>query len=492
MSRVRISRPLALLSLLLILIALLIVAARLNPTSASAARLLPQGLAMPQASAALPSANSSQQAALMVASVGGSAMPAALPTPAVSSDNCVACHTNRALLQQMAPGTRATPKRTGPQAHMAAATAPPEERWQQVLITDTFLSNVHNTPGCIACHGGTSGTINFAEAHKGLLPKASAQPSKACASCHVGVVADARTSLHRMQWGFQTALEARGADFTHPEMVQAYGEQCTACHADCGDCHVSRPAVVGGGLTAGHAFTVTRQVSVTSPCGDCHNATVNADYTGAHEGIEPDVHWQRMKLSCMSCHAIDQVHGGSQVGRYDEAPEPSCTQAGCHEQETIVGAGNLQHTIHTRTVQCQVCHAAGEYSSCQGCHTDQDARGKPTHKLDKQGLTFKIGRNPLQSKDRPWTYVLLRPSPAATGLFDAYGEDLLPEFESAPTWALATPHNMQRVTPQNSGCNNCHGQEDLFLTNQDLTPDELEANRSVIVTRVPAARREAP
>jgi thiosulfate/3-mercaptopyruvate sulfurtransferase len=48
-------------------------------------------------------------------------------------------------------------------------------------------------------------------------------------------------------------------------------------------------------------------------------------------------------------------------------------------------------------------------------------------------------------------------------------------------------HNIQRVTPQNQECNNCHGQVELFLTDVDVDPDELEANRDVIVSEVPEA-----
>ena len=61
-------------------------------------------------------------------------------------------------------------------------------------------------------------------------------------------------------------------------------------------------------------------------------------------------------------------------------------------------------------------------------------------------------------------------------------------FDALPTWKYATPHNIQRNTPQNQECNNCHGQTDLFLTADDVDPDELEANKDVIVTEIPAAQ----
>ena len=68
--------------------------------------------------------------------------------------------------------------------------------------------------------------------------------------------------------------------------------------------------------------------------------------------------------------------------------------------------------------------------------------------------------------------------------------NLLPEFDNLPTWKYTTPHNMQRITPQNASCNSCHGQTDLFLTENDVVAEELEANRDVIVPRVPPTRPE--
>jgi nitrate/TMAO reductase-like tetraheme cytochrome c subunit len=54
-----------------------------------------------------------------------------------------------------------------------------------------------------------------------------------------------------------------------------------------------------------------------------------------------------------------------------------------------------------------------------------------------------------------------------------------------PNWAYATPHNIQRNTPQTETCNSCHGNEEIFLTADKIKPEELEANRDVIVENVP-------
>jgi thiosulfate/3-mercaptopyruvate sulfurtransferase len=139
-------------------------------------------------------------------------------------------------------------------------------------------------------------------------------------------------------------------------------------------------------------------------------------------------------------------------------------------------------------VACQVCHSAGPYKSCFNCHVGQDGKGLAYFKTDPSQMTFKIGRNLLQSEERPWNYVLVRHAPTARDTFAFYGENLLPDYDQVPTWKYAAVHNIQRVTPQNQDCNNCHGQTELFLTEADVDADELEANRDVIVREVPEAQ----
>jgi hypothetical protein len=114
-----------------------------------------------------------------------------------------------------------------------------------------------------------------------------------------------------------------------------------------------------------------------------------------------------------------------------------------------------------------------------------DEEGLPYYRTDGSELTFKIGRNPLQSDDRPWDYVLVRHIPVAQDTFAFYGDDLLPAFDNAPTWKYATPHGIQRVTAQNQSCDNCHGKAELYLTADDVAAEELESNATVIVESPP-------
>jgi thiosulfate/3-mercaptopyruvate sulfurtransferase len=113
--------------------------------------------------------------------------------------------------------------------------------------------------------------------------------------------------------------------------------------------------------------------------------------------------------------------------------------------------------------------------------------GVPYYQIEPSVMAFKIGRNPLQSEDRPWEYVPVRHVPVDSESFAYYGEDLLPNFDALPTWKYATPHNIQRNTPQTETCNSCHGNSEVFLTADDVLPEEQGANADVIVEEVPPA-----
>jgi cytochrome c5 len=52
----------------------------------------------------------------------------------------------------------------------------------------------------------------------------------------------------------------------------------------------------------------------------------------------------------------------------------------------------------------------------------------------------------------------------------------------------ATPHNIQKNTPQNASCQSCHGSDgSIFLTADKVSAEELEANQAVIVNMAPPA-----
>jgi len=117
-----------------------------------------------------------------------------------------------------------------------------------------------------------------------------------------------------------------------------------------------------------------------------------------------------------------------------------------------------------------------------------DEEGVPCRTSDPSEMHFKIGLNPLRSSERSHKYAVLRHIPTCIDVCTYYGDNLLPDFNALPTWKYATPHNIQLHTPQNETCNSCHGNANLFLTEEDVNPAEREANQGVIVHQIPEAR----
>jgi hypothetical protein len=362
------------------------------------------------------------------------------------------------------------------------------EAWEKVYVEDAeFLSSIHNLQSCIGCHGGVDGELGKELAHEGVVRDPTSDPEKACASCHSTEVEMASTGLHGNLTGYYTALEMRGADFSNSHMQEAFNNHCGTCHASCGQCHVSRPTFTEGGLIAGHR--IKEHASMTDTCMACHGARVANEYKGLNEGVPGSVHWLQGGMSCYDCHDISEFHGegpeARDTHRYDGPPSPDCVD--CHPEVTPDQSDLLEHDIHWNKVSCDVCHVSGTYKNCFNCHVALDEQGLPYYETDDSQMMFKIGHNPNQSEDRPWEYVLVRHVPVEPDTFVFYDDALLMDFGDVPTWKYATPHNIQRVTPQNATCNSCHGNAELFLTKEDVPAGRWETNASVIVASAPPA-----
>ena len=264
-------------------------------------------------------------------------------------------------------------------------------------------------------------------------------------------------------------------------LATAFENHCQQCHTSCGQCHVSRPDEMEGGLVSGHEFRETPSMQYN--CVACHGARVGAEYLGENEGIPADVHWTQESMLCTDCHSLE-LHGSDQptTTRYENPNAVRCED--CHEEVWTDTEGNPQHEEHLSDLSCQVCHSLA-YKNCYGCHVSIDAEGLPCRTSEPSTIQFKIGYNPLRSSERPFEYVVLRHVPTCAGTCDYYGESLFPEFNSVPTWKYATPHNIQLNTPQNASCDACHGNSELFLTEEDIRIEEMEANSGVIVTEIP-------
>ena len=340
---------------------------------------------------------------------------------------------------------------------------------------------MHGRYGCVTCHGGTGGSEDKETAHEGIVREPGSD--EACGDCHADQVATDGQSLHSNLNGYTTALTARSAPEQMAQLEVMQENHCDSCHTTCGQCHVSRPTNLGGGLMAGHMFKETPPMNLT--CTGCHGSRIQDEYKGKNEGVKADVHWVKAGLPCFSCHPADEMHGalGEAEHRYDGPPTPGCQDDDCHPT-VAPGDGIQAHTEgHFEDMSCQVCHST-TYKQCYGCHVGVED-GTAYYKIEPSEMAFKIGLNPIQSPDRPWKYVPVRHVPVDRDSFDYYGENLLPNYDALPTWKYATPHNIQRITPQNESCNTCHGNADFFLTAADVAPDEQEANKDVIVEELP-------
>jgi hypothetical protein len=228
-------------------------------------------------------------------------------------------------------------------------------------------------------------------------------------------------------------------------------------------------------------------------CTACHSSRVKNEYYGLNEGYSGDVHFRQARFACTDCHTADEMHGAGEYGeaehRYDSPVSPACTD--CRgEMQTIAssedGSVIVQHQVHGEDVMsCQACHSVA-YTNCTNCHVDRSDEGVPFYSIEEHSVDFLLGKNPLQSDERTWVYVPVRHVPVDVNSFDAYGENLLDDFLSRATWTYATPHNIQRETPQNASCASCHGNADIFLTEDKIAEAELGgANLDVIVDTIP-------
>jgi hypothetical protein len=361
---------------------------------------------------------------------------------------------------------------------------PTLEPWEKVFLDrDEFFETMHGRYGCTACHGGAGDTRLKDVAHRGMISEPSA--AGVCEDCHAEEVASDQSSLHTNLAGYRSVLLARSSPEKVTQIEVMMGNHCESCHtATCGQCHVSRPARLGGGLVSGHLFENTPVMNLT--CAGCHGSRIEDEYKGENGKVPGDVHWVQGEMLCSGCHGVDEFHGTMEafVHRYDGRPTPDCQAVGCHP-DVAEDDGIAQHgDSHLSYLSCQACHST-TYKNCYGCHVGVE-EGTAYFEVDPPQLAFKIGRNPIRNRYRPWKYVPVRHVPIARDSFAYYGESLLPGFDALPTWKYTTPHNIQRITPQTETCNACHGNAQVFLTAGDVATDEQEANAMVIVEEVPA------
>ena len=350
----------------------------------------------------------------------------------------------------------------------------------------------HGELGCEECHGGNPSEPDWKKAHEGVVKDPSyPDPSETCGACHDMIAENYLTSPHVTLSPFRKIIRKRANPDkgVHAKVEGAMDNHCSSCHSSCGQCHISRPNAVEGGLLDGHLFQ--KRPPMQQVCTACHGSRIEKEYLGKNKGLKPDIHKEKY-FKCNKCHTADEMHGdGTEpASRYEVTNGPTCQK--CHEAIYEPKSDNAKnHWIHKDQVSCQVCHSQ-PYKNCGSCHVGKDAKGFTYFKNKKSWMDFKIALNPIRSERRPEAFVAVRHVPVDQETFAFYVKDGLKNFDALPTWKYATPHNIRRKTPQNATCNSCHGNEALFLQKADVVLKYLKANQSVIVPpdRMPKTRPE--
>ena len=352
------------------------------------------------------------------------------------------------------------------------------EPQKKVLVSEEFLSTDHGEMECVDCHGGDPASSEKSGAHTGIDPLPSINnPQEACGECHEEIVETAVDSLHNTLAVFPKVLKSRADMDKWGHIDEARQNHCAACHTSCGGCHVSRPNLVKKGFVNGHVFQ--KRPDPLNQCTACHGSRVGNEFYGKRG--RGDIHAAKAGMDCAVCHQAEEMHAAAPEdiqGRYGLEQAVACTD--CHKDLRL---GSVRdHAIHENKVQCQVCHSQ-TYVSCYNCHVGKDDEGLAFFQNQLEVETMKIGRNPDKTESRDgFKYVLLRHIPSYPEMFDFYGKGGFTNFGNTPTWKRASPHNIQRRNWQAASCNHCHGNRQLFLSDDDLRDYEREANRKVVVS----------
>jgi len=428
------------------------------------------------------------------------------PTANKEVASCLGCHTNYTHLKAVH-----TPDPPSSGGGGCGGEAPHIEPYDRVFLGgsnyEVFKNDIHGKLPCTSCHNGVDKTADKAVAHSGdFIKKPSANPTEKCGSCHADIVTQAKNNIHQ-GWGQKSMVCLRagvgnvpeGFNNLSDEMKKGYNDNCSSCHADCGDCHVNRPKAGGGGLYQSHKFFKTP--NMVDHCTTCHVSRGGHAYYGVGSGTVPDVHLTKASYTCMNCHSKHEIHGNGQMydQRYKYPELPQCTD--CHSN---INNSNPFHSLHINTFSCYTCHSQ-DYNNCGSCHIGGE--GARIHAY--QG--YKIGMNPIREAGKSqYEFALLRRSLMAPDSWQNYGISNLSNFDIRPTYKYSTPHSIIKITARtgkknaddnwvvNANCTEgCHisknpdgtyNNKALYLFNSDLEEWEKAADKDIIVDgKLPAS-----
>ncbi len=402
----------------------------------------------------------------------------------VTENSCEGCHTDYERLKEVhSPDTEPPPSGCGGEA-------PYYEPYDRVYLGGTgfesFKASGHYSVGCTGCHNGNGKTGDKNEAHSGEWIKSpSLAHEEKCVACHKDHSDNFTTSLHNgTGQKRKVALRAGKAganefDDLPAHQIDGYNQKCATCHGTCGNCHVVRPAIAGGGLSKGHNFIKTPDWY--NVCVSCHTSRGGHAFLGAE--AEPDYHRDALDYTCLDCHDGVELHGdGKPVEqRYAYTELPACED--CHEG---LEKENSYHSMHYDDFQCQICHSQ-DYNNCGACHI------KEGHAEFEHYMDYKIALNTLPEL-KEHEFALVRRTLAHPDNWVGYGEDLVySDFDVLPTYNYTTPHNILKWTERTEGgtscSSNCHIRNEggvlvnveNYLWLDSLETFEIEATRAYTV-----------
>jgi thiosulfate/3-mercaptopyruvate sulfurtransferase len=401
---------------------------------------------------------------------------------------CEACHTDYDMLKAVYSPDTVAP------AGGCGGEAPHYEPYDRVYMGgngfESYKQSGHYAIGCVTCHNGTDNTDDKALAHTGdFIAHPSSRADEKCAPCHESIVENFKTSIHngtgqKRKVTIRSGLNgAEDFDKLPAHQIEGYTANCATCHGTCGNCHVVRPPIAGGGLVSGHNFNKTPDM--VNICVSCHVSRGGHAYLGVATGTKPDVHLTDNGFTCLDCHSGGEMHGnGIPVDqRYAYSRLPKCEN--CH---TGIETANNYHSMHYDDFNCQVCHSQ-DYNNCGSCHVHGEGARIPSY------LGFKIAGNPIPDVKKDFNMTLVRRTLSAPDTWSNYGVDEYANFAAFPTYNYTSPHNLLRwtsrttVTEGQSCSINCHVRneggvlinKELYLFKDDLLDWEIEATESITV-----------
>ncbi|MEE4116468.1 MAG: hypothetical protein V2I37_09880 [Marinilabiliaceae bacterium] len=418
---------------------------------------------------------------------------------ALSYGTCEGCHTDYEHLKLVyTPDSVPPPSGCG---GTAPSYMPYDRVWLGGPGYEEYKGTVHDL-ACTKCHNGVDFTSDKTKAHSGdFIRHPSEQYEDKCAQCHSTLTDNFGTNLHN-GIGQKDKVTKRSGLTGHAQFdqlpqhkIDGYNANCATCHGTCGNCHIVRPKIKGGGLARGHQFI--EEPDMIEVCVGCHTSRGGHAYMGWGVEQDPtivkDVHLigDAGFNKCTYCHTETEIHGTGEAvdHRYDYSALPSCTAAECHQNDSEGGPiseSNIYHEFHINDFNCHVCHSQ-DYNSCGSCHVGGDG-ARMGHYLD-----FKIALNPLQNPDERHNteLALVRRTLAAPDNWDVYtpGDDY-DNFDAFPMFNYTTPHNIKlwtnRTNESGEGtCSkNCHirfenGQfvnKELYLLDENLTETWMQSS----------------